>query len=122
MQLMGSVPPAVPATASLTEAAALLEQSSEPVVPLVDGEGSYLGTVTARAVTEALAGGEPADSPVTTVAERPEAIRVTAPLDDAIVLLDRGDASAVPVLDESGRELVGWVTHQVALNALYRAR
>lgn len=119
-QVMASVPTAVPSHASLAAAAELLDRSSEPVLPVIDELGSYVGSVTARGVTEALAGGTQADSPVTSVAERPDVVRAGAPLDDAIAALDRGDADAVPVLDDAGERLVGWVTHQVALAALYR--
>jgi CIC family chloride channel protein len=121
-RVMAGVPAAVPSVASLTEAAELLEESGEPVLPVVDAGGGYLGSVTARLVTEALAGGAVASSPVTTVAEPLEAVRAGVPLDDAIVVLDRGEADAVPVLDDSGDRLVGWITHRVALAALHRAR
>jgi CIC family chloride channel protein len=83
----------------------------------VDAGGAYAGTVSAHAVAEALADGEHDTTPVGQGADLPPALRSVDPLDFALQVLDDA-GGAVPILDPDGHQVVGWLTHQGALNAL----
>jgi CIC family chloride channel protein len=102
---------------SLVKAARALARSPQGVLPVVDAEGAYAGTVSALAVAEALADGEHDTTRVGQVADLPPALRSADPLDFALQVLDNA-GGAVPVLDPDGHQVVGWLTHQAALNAL----
>ncbi len=116
--IMQQVPPTVPEDMTLMDAAQRLSASSYPVLPVVDSEGAYLGTITARAVTEVLSDGKHDDAVVSSAVELPRELRASSSLNDAIPVLDDSEGSAVPVLDLEGKRLVGWLTPQAALGAL----
>jgi hypothetical protein len=68
-------------------------------------------------VAEALADGEHDATHVSEVTDLPPTLRSVDPLDFALQALDEA-GGAVPVLDPEGHEIIGWLTHQAALNAL----
>ncbi|HET9128630.1 MAG TPA: chloride channel protein [Propionibacteriaceae bacterium] len=117
-EVMIPVPKPIRDAATLLDAARSLAHSRQGVLPVVDGEGRYVGTVSARAVAEALADGEHDEESVSTVAELPPALHAGDPLAAAIEALDASGGSAVPVLDADDHAVVGWLTHQSALAAL----
>jgi CIC family chloride channel protein len=71
-------------------------------------------------VAEVLADGEHDDVSAATAVQRPTAVRVDESLADVLDALDKADATAVPVLDQDNRSIVGWLTHQRVLAALRR--
>ncbi|GAB3914015.1 transport integral membrane protein [Microlunatus endophyticus] len=79
-------------------------------------ENGYLGVVTARALADALADGRHDDHRIESIIESPDTIKITDPLQAALAALETAYAS-VPVLDEDGSHLVGWLTHQRVLAA-----
>ncbi len=115
--VMLPVPTALRDTDSLLKAARSLAHAPQGVIPVVDAHGAYCGTVSAHAVAEALADGEHDTTHIAAVTELPPALRSVDPLDLALKVLDDA-GGAVPVLDPDGRQIVGWMTHQAALNAL----
>jgi chloride channel protein, CIC family len=116
--VMRPVPVALAPEDTFALAAAELGTVDDGVLPVADGAGTYLGVVTAHAVSEALAQGEPDASPIRLLLEKP--VRVTAddPLSTGVRALDASGVAAIPVLAGRGRELVGWFDHRSALLAL----
>jgi len=115
--VMLPVPTALGTADSLVKAARALARSRQGVLPVVDTGGAYAGTVSAHAVAEALADGKHDTTCVGQVTDLPPALRSIDPLDLALQALDDA-GGAVPVLDPDGHRVVGWLTHQGALNAL----
>jgi chloride channel protein, CIC family len=115
--VMRPVPTALRVSDNLVEAARALARSGQGVLPVVDADGAYTGTVSAHSVAEALAVGEHDGTQVGQVTDLPPALRSVDPLDFALQVLDDA-GGAVPVLDPDGHEVIGWLTHQSALNAL----
>ena len=111
------VPAALLMGDTLVKAARALAHSPQGVLPVVDADGAYAGTVSAHAVAEALADGKHDTTHVSEVADLPPALRSVEPLDFGLQVLDDA-GGAVPVLDPDGHHVVGWLTHQAALNAL----
>ena len=111
------VPAALRVSDSLVKAARALARSRQGVLPVVDAGEAYCGTVSAHAVAEALADGEHDSTHVGQVADLPPALRSVDPLDFALQVLDDA-GGAVPVLDPDGHQVVGWLSHQAALNVL----
>jgi len=116
-QVMLRVPIALQDSDSLINAAQALARSPQGILPVVDAAGAYCGTVSAHAVAEALADGDHDATHVGEVTDLPPALRSADPLDAALKVLDDA-GGAVPVLDPDGHEVVGWLTHRAALNAL----
>ncbi len=91
-------------------------------LPVIDGEGALVGVVTAGDVERELqtdGHGEPMTA-MALVREAPT-VRVGDTLEEAVTALGATDDDGVPVLDEAGDRLVGWITHRVVL-AAYRQR
>lgn len=87
-------------------------------LPVIDTHGAYVGLVTARGVADALADGEHDTAPVESVMERPPSVAANQRLDEALDALESSGVPALPVLDSSGANLVGWLTHQRVLSVL----
>lgn len=117
-QVMSAVPPPLSDDTPLTQAAAALADTRFAVLPVVDVSGSYRGTVTSRAVLAALADGNHDRATVAEFCELPPTVTADAAMEAAIDALDRSGGTAVPVLDPTGRGLVGWLTTQAALAAI----
>jgi CIC family chloride channel protein len=119
--VMGPLPTAVPAGASLQEASDLLARSPYGVLPVADGS-DYLGVITARAVAEAVSGGDNDTRPAELLLELPVTVSEQDHVDEAIRALDGSGLGALPVLGPEGR-LVGWFDYRQALTTLHaRAR
>jgi CIC family chloride channel protein len=107
----------------LTAARAALPGGSG-VLALADGNGRYLGVVTARAVLDqvteegATAGPGPGPRLRDLVEARPT-VAVSATVAEGLALLDRHDLDAVPVVDDGGA-VRGWFTDRAVLAALRR--
>ena len=116
--VMRAVPEAVRSSDRLVDASRAVALSPEGVLPVVDDHGAYCGTVTARAVAEELADGEHEQDRVANVVELPPAVTSADSLNAGIDALERSGGSAVPVLDAQHGHVIGWLTHQAALEAL----
>ena len=100
---------ALPAAATLAEAADALLTTSEHEFPVVDADGRALGVLTRAALLSGLEAGGP-DAPVSGVMRGgvPPATRAT-PLDEAVRRMEEARVPALPVVDDDGR-LVGLLT------------
>ncbi|MCK9921464.1 chloride channel protein [Frankia sp. AgPm24] len=122
-------PPAIPASTSLTHAAEALARSPHAALPLADEQDRYQGIVTAHAVATALdstvsasgAAPDPTAVPATVgdLSVRPPHISATTSLAAALHALTSTDSHCLPVLDASGDKVIGWITHQSILAAVY---
>ena len=109
----------LPVASVLLEAAQVLSAAPYGQLPVVDSEGEYLGVATARGVADALADGEHDQATLATVVETPASVRAGHTLDQCLDVLDiAAGAGAVPVLDDAGERVIGWLTHQQVLRAL----
>lgn len=117
--VMLPVPAPVREGEHLRDVAARLAGSGTGVLPVVDGEGAFVGSVTARAVAEQLAdGGHDAD-PVSLVTAWPVRLRTDDTLDEGLAALERSGAAGVPVHgavhSREADDVVGWLTYQATL-------
>jgi CIC family chloride channel protein len=118
--VMEPVPTALPPQLTLDLAAQELLASGRPALPVVS-DGTLLGVVTARAVSEALAADDDAaTATVDRLAQLPPSVAPGDRLGDALDTLVSSDATGIAVVDD-GR-LVGWLTHQALLRAVSPAR
>jgi CIC family chloride channel protein len=111
---MNRPPEPVLATLPLPEAARRFAESDNTHLPVVDGDGSYLGVLAAHDVLTALAGGDQALVQALAISVDP--MSPDAPLGEALERLDQG-AGAVPIADDS-KTVIGWVRHRDLLGAL----
>jgi len=116
--VMRPVPSPVAATDTLAEAATRLSDLDEGVLPVAGPDGAYLGVLTARSVTEALAQGEADAAPARSLVELPTRVRTSDPLSVGIQALDTSGLTALPVFARQGRAIVGWFDEAAALEAL----
>jgi CIC family chloride channel protein len=105
----------------LLEVAGRLARSPHGQLPVVDTDGTYLGIVTARAAADALADGRHDRLPVGGFVEQAQTVRADTTLDAGLDALESAAGTAIPVLDESGRQVIGWLSHQRVLSALSAA-
>jgi CIC family chloride channel protein len=117
-EVMEPVPPALPDTTALEEAARLLVTSDHGVLPVTASDGRYRGTVTARAAAEALTDSDHPPATIGELAELPTPVIAHDALADALHVLVTTQGTGVPVLGDDRTAVVGWITHQTILNAL----
>ncbi|MFD7919453.1 chloride channel protein [Streptomyces sp. NPDC059740] len=121
--VMEVLPTPLTATTELEAAGDRLSLSEHGALPVVDGEGRYLGTLTARAVAEALAerpdGGPAAPATVGDLTASPPPVTTDMALATALHVLVAAPGTGLPVLDPGKDRLAGWLTHQGALRALH---
>lgn len=118
---MEELPAPIPAHIGLRQAARTLGLSGHGALPVLDSDGRYLGTLTARAVAEALAtpvsDGSGPPHTAGELAELPPRITADMSLATALHSLVTAPGTGLPVHDET--RLVGWLTHQSALRSLH---
>ncbi|MFE7899450.1 chloride channel protein [Streptomyces sp. NPDC057424] len=118
--VMDPLPPPLPSSTALSDAAGLLGLSGHGALPVVDAAGNHVGVITARAIAEALA--EQPDAAPTTVGElaaSPAPVIAGQPLAQALDALLPAAGTGVPVFDAEGGRPVGWLSHQSALRAVH---
>ncbi len=116
-EVMQPAPAPLPGDLPLAAAAEALMSGGYPALPVVRGD-ELLGVVTARAVSEALANDDDADTAtIARLAQLPDAVHPDTTLTDALITLVSSDATGVPVIDGDGR-VTGWLTHQALLRAV----
>ncbi len=117
---MESTGPVLGDDTPLIAAADAISRAPHGQLPVLDAAGQYRSIVTARGVADALADGEHNDAQVRTVIEYRTPVRITDHVDDSLGALESAQA-AVSVLDEGQTRLVGWLSHQRVLVAVYDA-
>jgi CIC family chloride channel protein len=112
------LPPALDEDTGLEPAARALALSEHGVLPVVGGDGTYRGCVTAKAVAEAL-GDEQADTrTVAALVQVPPLVTQDSTLAQALDALNVTGGTGLPVLDPGAAALTGWISHQAVLGAL----
>jgi CIC family chloride channel protein len=109
--VMSPVPVGVSRHASLVEVATALSRTQFGVLPVVDDTGDYLGVVTARGVSDALADGHHDAAAAALATELPVTVGVGEELQTARETLSRTGMNAMPVLSPTGA-VVGWLTYR----------
>ncbi|GGF38327.1 transport integral membrane protein [Marmoricola endophyticus] len=116
--LMQPVPTPVVETATIEEAATLLEQAADAVLPVVDADGRFRGVLSTRALTEVADTDE--EGTVGDAVVQAPTVKAGDPARTAVELLEDPATEAVAVLDDEGAELVGWLTGRAVLAGLRR--
>lgn len=116
-EVMTPVPQPVSEDAALADVATALAGSRFGILPVLAESGDYLGVVTARGVSAALADGRHDAAAASLATEVPTVIRGGDTLDTAAEALSRDDTSALPVVDEDDT-VIGWLDYR----ALFTAR
>jgi CIC family chloride channel protein len=111
---MVAPPAGVSVGADLREVARRFAATGDGSLPVLDGDGRYLGTINAHDILDALAAGEATDIGALTVVADP--VTTDSSIGEVLRRLDRGD-NAVPVTGTEG-VLVGWIRHRDMLTAL----
>ncbi|MEU9517787.1 MULTISPECIES: chloride channel protein [unclassified Streptomyces] len=121
--VMEPLPAPVAESVNLAEAARLLSRSEHGALPVRGPDGAYLGIVTARAVTEALAE-QPDGAPSVAgdLVETPPRVTTDQQLAHALHPLLSASGTGLPVLDAGKNQPVGWLSHQGALRSLHPTR
>ncbi|MFI1523831.1 chloride channel protein [Kitasatospora cineracea] len=102
---------------ALAEAADALADAPRGALPVVDRDGGYLGVVAAGTVAEVLAA---EDAPtVAQAVRRPAAVTPATPVAEVLGSLVDAGGEGLPVLDQDGEKVVGWITDQAVLAALH---
>jgi CIC family chloride channel protein len=89
-------------------------------LPLIGVGGEYEGTVTAREIERAIRE-DTFDADLAVHAKPTPRLRVQDDLTRAVDALVKSELDGLPVLDGTGRSVVGWITHRDVLRA-YRDR
>ncbi|WP_199239426.1 chloride channel protein [Streptomyces sp. ICBB 8177] len=118
--VMEPVPRPLAGAMPLADAVDALVRSPHGVLPVVTDGDTYLGTATARTAAETLAGETGTAAPVSSITHLPKPVGAATDLSDALDALVTADGAGLPVLDETGSRLIGWVTHQSILTAMHR--
>jgi CIC family chloride channel protein len=113
-----SAPEPLRDSCSLDGAAAALAATSLGMLPVVDADGRYRGCASAEDVAEALDG----PSPPQTVAALVTVVG-TIGADDGprqiLAALAGHGGTGLPVLDQAGTALIGWVTYEIVLARMH---
>jgi CIC family chloride channel protein len=116
--VMAPVPQPVPDSAPLLEAAERLRETPEAILPVIDDRGAYRGVVTGRLVADVLTTENGENKTVRDATESAPSVRSTQTLEAVIDLVDHVGTAVVPVLDDDGSQLVGWLTAARVLGAI----
>lgn len=107
--LMGPVPSPLREDLALADAVEQLRAAPDGMLPVLDDRGAYRGVITAAAVADLLTTASGPDQQVGDATDAVSTTRATNPAQDAVAILDHSGTTAVPVLDETGDYLVGWL-------------
>jgi len=116
--VMRPVPDALAPEDTFSAAADRLSRVDGGVLPVADADGTYLGVVSVRAVSDALAGGGAGQSSADVLVELPVRVTASDPVSAGVEALDSSGLGAIPVFGQDGHEVVGWFDYPTALHAL----
>ncbi|WP_208767024.1 chloride channel protein [Kitasatospora cineracea] len=115
--VMEAAPEPLDLHTGLTKAADALADAPRGALPVVDRDGGYLGVVAAATVAEVLTA---EDAPTLAQAvRRPAAVTPDTPVAEVIGSLVDAGGEGLPVLDQGGEKVVGWITDRTVLAALH---
>lgn len=116
--VMGPIPHALRDTGLLANAVEPLKRAADGTLPVVDDRGNYRGVVTGTTVADLLSTSTASELTVGDATETLPAVRASDKLDQLVTALDHSRTVVLPVLDDSGKQLIGWVTVSGLLKAL----
>jgi CIC family chloride channel protein len=114
--VMELLPEPLAADTPLADTGRALWLSANGVLPVMGADHRYHGCVTARVVSEALGNTESTARTAGDLAQLPPKVTANSTLADALHALAGAEGTGLPVLDPSGRSLVGWITHRALLD------
>lgn len=115
-EAMQPVPAPVAGDLPLDALIAKFGEERVEALPVVDGSGTYVGTVTERRLEESARDNE-LDVTAGDLATRAEPLRRNQNLEEALATLVDHERSGLPVLSADGQRMVGWLTPRDVLRA-----
>ncbi len=119
-EAMGALPRALTPDEPLHQLIAYFSVEESDTLPIIDRHGRLLGVVDATDVEQAIEG-ERNGLTAAGLARPAPKVRADESLEEAVQALAGRDENGVPVLAETGEQVVGWLTHRRLLDA-YRTR
>ncbi|MDC4233197.1 chloride channel protein [Actinomyces sp. B33] len=118
-QWMGPVPEALDSSLPLSAAVEALRRTREPSLPVVDGSGAFVGTISALDAAVLRHEDASANSPLAELPLGADAARESDGPATVLERLRRTGLTALPVLGED-RRVVGWVSQRDLVDRMYR--
>jgi CIC family chloride channel protein len=112
--LMTAAPTPVRPDADLRAVAGMFAGRTDATLPVIDGNGGYIGTLGSYDVLDALAAADPTDVLGLTLDTTP--VTVSASIGDVLRHFNTG-TDAVPVADDNGT-IIGWIRQRDVLTAM----
>ncbi|WP_422392157.1 chloride channel protein [Nakamurella antarctica] len=106
---------------TLASAVAALSVSRHGQLPVLNDDGFYLGVITTRTVTEALASGDRDDDRVENWIDNTASVNADETIESVLVRLEDAQGP-LPVMDPGLGVVVGWLSHQQLLTSVYLPR
>ncbi|MEH3153807.1 MAG: chloride channel protein [Gordonia paraffinivorans] len=119
-QVVSPAPAALPADLAIDDAADALAAADHAMLPVVDGDGRYIGCVTSRGVAEALRIPHARAVTVEQITSLPDPVTADDGVDAVLDALAAHGTTGLPVLDDEHTRVVGWITHADVLSGLRR--
>jgi CIC family chloride channel protein len=107
-------PPPLPHDTDIATAATILGQSGLAVTSCIDAAGRYLGCLSIQRIAEALNGAERPGT-IAELIESPPTVPADATTSAILAALDGRGGTGVPVVNETGDAVIGWITHESVL-------
>jgi CIC family chloride channel protein len=107
-------PPPLSLDTDIATAATRLSESALAIAPCLDASGHYVGCLSVQKLAEALNRLEPPTT-IAELVESPPTLRPGANADDVLAALDGRGGAGVPVIDESGDAVIGWISYENVL-------
>lgn len=117
-EIAGPAPRPLPADTELHTAATILGSSSVPMTPCVDRTGRYAGCLSKQDLVEALNDPDP-PATIAELLELPPTVRPDTAADDILAALAGRGGVGLPLVNEAGDAVVGWITYETVLPRLY---
>jgi CIC family chloride channel protein len=117
-EFMGPLPESLPEAMPLSRAVTPLRETPDAILPVVDDQGAYVGVITGRLLADVMTSDDASDRTVGDATDAAPTIRAGQTLADVVRLADHAGISVIPVLDESGTSLVGWLSASRVLSAI----
>ena len=113
-EAMRSVPTGVDERRAVRDILQRFGEDGSPAVPVLDANGRYRGALLARHVERSLQDGA-RNVVVGDLARELPTLKATQTLQQALPALIQNDDAGLPVLDEKGDTVIGWLTHRDVL-------
>ncbi|MEU6559528.1 chloride channel protein [Nocardia nova] len=118
-EVMQPCPEPIPADTTVADASRAVWTSAHAMVPIAGPDGRYRGCLTAAAVAETLTDTDSAGTTVADLAVLPPTVAETSTLATALDTLTGESGTGVPVVNDAGDTVIGWLTHSAVLGAVH---